>query len=208
MSKLANALLVAGVIASANVAMAQDVNSAARKDWGQFQTMLKKCEGMNGSAKEQCTADARAVYKASDFKCESLTGQDKTQCQTLAERWKKAPSAEGQDKKQDKDKQGSLEREGPYLADTSSQSDASGTDSKRRNRDSTQQQGPATPGPAAGGQSDRASNAPAVKGDEQSAGASPPANPGDPTDEMRNRDSRKQQGDAGTKLPEPTQKQN
>jgi hypothetical protein len=67
-----------------------------------------------------------------------------------------------------------------------------------------------TPGPGAGTHSNdsgQTAGAPTVHSDEQSA-HNPPANPGDPTDELRDRDSRKQQGDASRKLPEPTQKQN
>jgi hypothetical protein len=81
----------------------------------------------------------------------------------------------------------------------------------RRNRDSTQQQNGVTPGPGSGRHHDATADdtvggtAPTVKSDQQST---VPANPSDPTDELRNRDSRKQQGDASRELPEPTQKQN
>ena len=145
MSTLMKAIIAASIGMGLNTAMAQDVNSAAAKDWGEFQVMLKKCDGMTGAAKKQCIDDARAVYRASDFKCESMTGADKSQCLKLAQRWEQSPSTGSKD-------------------------------------------------------------APAVHSNDQSA--TPPSNPSDPTDELRNRDSRKQQGDAARTLPEPTQKQN
>jgi hypothetical protein len=93
---------------------------------------------------------------------------------------------------------------------TGGQQDSGSSGPQRRNRDSTQQQGSMTPGPGAGTHSNdsgQTAGAPPVHSDEQSA-HNPPANPSDPTDELRNRDSRKQQGEASRKLPEPTQKQN
>lgn len=64
----------------------------------------------------------------------------------------------------------------------------------RRDRDSTQQ-GQTKPGPGAGqhpGDSADTSGS-AVRSQESTGTANNPSNPGDPTDEMRNRDSTKQQ---------------
>ncbi len=64
----------------------------------------------------------------------------------------------------------------------------------RRSIDSTQQ-GQTTPGPGAGkhpGDSADTSGS-AVRSEESTGTANNPSNPGDPTDELRNRDSTKQQ---------------
>jgi hypothetical protein len=76
-------------------------------------------------------------------------------------------------------------------AATQSQQNAGSEADERRNRDSTQQ-GQTVPGPGAGqhpGDSADTAGAPV----ETNKGTAPSANPGDPTDKIRNRDGSKQQ---------------
>ena len=129
---------------------------------------------------------------------------------TLAAQEGNSPSPASKDSQSmDTQSNVSTPREGAANAATN-QKDPGSTGPQRRNRDSTQQRGPATPGTGASSHSNppgQTADAPAVHSDEQSANT-PPANPGDPTDELRNRDSSKQEGNASRSLPEPTQKQN
>jgi hypothetical protein len=88
MSKLWIAMVAAGVGLGINTAIAND--SAAARNWSQFQDMVKRCNTLTGTEKKQCMADARATYHASNFRCEIMSGQDKTQCVRYAEEWKSA----------------------------------------------------------------------------------------------------------------------
>jgi hypothetical protein len=88
MSKLLTAMVAAGLGLGINTAIAND--SAAAKNWSEFQDMVKRCNTLTGAEKKQCMADARATYHASNFQCESMSGQDKTLCLRYGEEWKTA----------------------------------------------------------------------------------------------------------------------
>jgi hypothetical protein len=88
MSKLFTAMVAAGICLGLNTAIAND--SAAARNWSDFQGMVKKCNALTGTEKKQCMSDARDTYHASNFKCESMSAQDKTQCLKYGEEWKSA----------------------------------------------------------------------------------------------------------------------
>jgi hypothetical protein len=88
MSKLWTGIVAAGVGLGINAAIAND--SAAARNWSEFQDMVKRCDTLTGTEKTQCMGDARATYHASNFRCESMSGQDKTQCLRYGEEWKSA----------------------------------------------------------------------------------------------------------------------
>ena len=88
MSKLLTAMVSAGISLGLNTAIADD--SAAARNWSEFQGMVKKCSTLTGTERKQCITDARDTYRASNFRCESMSGQDKTQCLKYGEEWKSA----------------------------------------------------------------------------------------------------------------------
>ena len=65
-------------------------NSSGSRTWKQFQSQVTKCDAMTGDQQEQCMANAKATYRASDFDCNTLTGPSKTQCEKYGTQWNKS----------------------------------------------------------------------------------------------------------------------
>jgi hypothetical protein len=62
-------------------------NSSGSRTWKQFQSQVTKCDAMTGDQQEQCMANAKATYRASDFDCNTLTGPSKAQCEKYGTQW-------------------------------------------------------------------------------------------------------------------------